>query len=164
MTQVNFTVDKCPYLFRIHNLTLHKFACICAGVFVAFPLWPATVRTLECYLSALLKKTTLFSAHCVILLAWLHKLCLPVIELRTLRPGKLSSTTVFIVFRIIHCSCWLRSKAEHEDDRRKGRTYMTQKRGQIKYTMLTLRLLMSYIYGAPILDVSRSHTTTQHSR
>ena len=31
-------------------------------------------------------------------------------------------------------------------------------------TYLTLRLLMSYIYGAPILDVSRSHTTTQHSR
>jgi len=29
---------------------------------------------------------------------------------------------------------------------------------------LTLRQLMSYIYGAPILDVSRSHTTTQHSR
>jgi len=29
---------------------------------------------------------------------------------------------------------------------------------------LTLRRLMSYIYGALILDVSRSHTTTQHSR
>ena len=29
---------------------------------------------------------------------------------------------------------------------------------------LTLRLLMSYIYGAHILDVSRSHTPTQHSR
>jgi hypothetical protein len=29
---------------------------------------------------------------------------------------------------------------------------------------LTLRLLMSYIYGAPILDASRSHTATQHSR
>jgi len=29
---------------------------------------------------------------------------------------------------------------------------------------LTLRWQMSYIYGAPILDVSRSHTTTQHSR
>ena len=31
---------------------------------------------------------------------------------------------------------------------------------------LTLRRLMSYIYiyGAPILDVCRSHTTTQHSR
>ena len=36
-----------------------------------------------------------------------------------------------------------------------------------KITGLTLRLLMSYIYiyiyGAPILDVSRSHTTTHHS-
>ena len=31
-------------------------------------------------------------------------------------------------------------------------------------TTLTLRRLMSYIYGAPILDVSRSHTTTHHSR
>ena len=31
-------------------------------------------------------------------------------------------------------------------------------------SLLTLRLLMSYIYGAHILDVSRSHTTTQHSR
>ena len=30
--------------------------------------------------------------------------------------------------------------------------------------LLTLRLLMSYIYGVPILDVSRSHTTTHHSR
>ena len=29
---------------------------------------------------------------------------------------------------------------------------------------LSFRLLKSYIYGAPILDVSRSHTTTQHSR
>ena len=33
-----------------------------------------------------------------------------------------------------------------------------------KMYWLTLRRLMSYIYGAPILDVSRSHTTTQHSR
>ena len=32
------------------------------------------------------------------------------------------------------------------------------------FKLLTLRRLMSYIYGAPILDVSRSHTTTQHSR
>ena len=39
--------------------------------------------------------------------------------------------------------------------------------GHIKYTnwsRLTFRRLMSYIYAAPILDVSRSHTTTQHSR
>jgi len=35
---------------------------------------------------------------------------------------------------------------------------------RIRYHTLTLRWLMSYIYGAPILDVSRSHTTTQHSR
>jgi len=32
------------------------------------------------------------------------------------------------------------------------------------HTFLTLRRLMSYIYGTPILDVSRSHTTKQHSR
>ena len=35
---------------------------------------------------------------------------------------------------------------------------------RIKVKSLTFRRLMSYIYGAPILDVSRSHTTTQHSR
>ena len=35
---------------------------------------------------------------------------------------------------------------------------------RIRVKSLSFRLLMSYIYGAPILDVSRSHTTTQHSR
>jgi len=35
---------------------------------------------------------------------------------------------------------------------------------RIRVKLLTFRLLMSYIYGAPVLDVSRSHTTTQHSR
>ena len=35
---------------------------------------------------------------------------------------------------------------------------------RIRVKLLTIRLLMSYIYGTPILDVSRSHTTTQHSR
>ena len=35
---------------------------------------------------------------------------------------------------------------------------------RIRVKSLTFRQLMSYIYGAPILDVSRSHTTTQHSR
>ena len=34
---------------------------------------------------------------------------------------------------------------------------------RIRVKSLTLRLLI-YIHGAPILDVSRSHTTTQHSR
>jgi len=37
------------------------------------------------------------------------------------------------------------------------------KSAQVTFT-LTLRSLTLYIYGAPILDVSRSHTTTQHSR
>ena len=35
---------------------------------------------------------------------------------------------------------------------------------RIRVKSLTIRLLMSYIYGAPIRDVSRSHTTTHHSR
>ena len=37
---------------------------------------------------------------------------------------------------------------------------------RIRVKLLTFRLLMSYIYiyRAPILDVSRSHTTTQHIR
>ena len=35
---------------------------------------------------------------------------------------------------------------------------------RIRVKLLTFRRLMSYIYGAPILDVSRPHTMTQHSR
>jgi len=35
---------------------------------------------------------------------------------------------------------------------------------RIRVKLLTFRRLMSHIYGAPILDVSRSHTRTQHSR
>jgi len=35
---------------------------------------------------------------------------------------------------------------------------------RIRVKSLTLRLLMTYIYGTPVLDVSRSHTTTHHSR
>jgi len=35
---------------------------------------------------------------------------------------------------------------------------------RIRVKLLTFMRLMSYIYGVPILDVSRSHTTTQHSR
>ena len=35
---------------------------------------------------------------------------------------------------------------------------------RIMVKSLPLRLLMSYTYGAHILDVSRSHTTTHHSR
>ena len=32
---------------------------------------------------------------------------------------------------------------------------------RIRVKLLTFRLLMSYIHGAPILDVSRSHTTAE---
>ena len=35
---------------------------------------------------------------------------------------------------------------------------------RIRVKLLILRRLTSYIYEAPILDVSRSHTTTYHSR
>ena len=49
-----------------------------------------------------------------------------------------------------------------ERERERNRDIMD--RGAATVTSLTLRRLMSYIYGAPILDVSRSHTTTQHSR
>jgi len=35
---------------------------------------------------------------------------------------------------------------------------------RIRVKLLTFRLLLSYIHAAPILDVSRSHKTTQHSR
>ena len=35
---------------------------------------------------------------------------------------------------------------------------------RIRVKLLTFRRLMSYIYGAPIFDVSRSHTTTHHTR
>jgi len=35
---------------------------------------------------------------------------------------------------------------------------------RVRVKSLTLKLLMSYIYAVPILDVSRSHTTTHHSR
>ena len=40
----------------------------------------------------------------------------------------------------------------------------TERHRVTSHKILTLRRLMSYIYGAPILDVSRSHTTTHHSR
>ena len=41
--------------------------------------------------------------------------------------------------------------------------YLTTSEWLLEITSLTLKRLMSYIYGAPILDVSRSHTTTQQS-
>jgi len=53
----------------------------------------------------------------------------------------------------------------YEDSRRRNGSNYENNQQDVVYR-LTLRRLMSYIYiyGAPILDVSRSHTTTQHSR
>jgi len=70
------------------------------------------------------------------------------------------------------------SSGDDSDHVREGRGYVstgipnmvglsrsfTDHTGRCRSSSLTLRRLMSYIYGAPILDVSRSHTTTQHSR
>jgi len=55
---------------------------------------------------------------------------------------------------LLHFDAWLYTGCARRNVPDFGRAFL----------MLTLRWLMSYIYGAPILDVSRSHTTTQHSR
>ena len=66
---------------------------------------------------------------------------------------------------------WSRRRTTGGDSRtqgkagRDGEMFAGDSKGPRQFTVcLTLRRLMSYIYGAPILDVSRSHTTTQHSR
>ena len=47
----------------------------------------------------------------------------------------------------------------------KLRTNYQRKIGPISRTgNYSIGYIYIYIYGAPILDVSRSHTTTQHSR
>jgi len=60
----------------------------------------------------------------------------------------------------------LEIKVQKYDIRQGHRNYCMQEKTDqaVGFTALTLRRLMSYIYGAPILDVSRSHTTTHHSR
>ena len=79
------------------------------------------------------------------------------------------------VLRVVHMDCYW-----HEDHWSWSRKHTKKKMWRVLILLrypsfllyspfflvlnLTLRRLMSYIYGAPILDVSRSHTTTQHSR
>ena len=57
------------------------------------------------------------------------------------------------VINLRSCCIWLVDLFEMYDDAR-----------TCKLQTLTLGFLMSYIYGAHNLDVSRSHTTTHHSR
>ena len=66
---------------------------------------------------------------------------------------------------------WHQGIVQHNKDvaywtllRQEGDTFSVRYDCSLINARLTLRLLMSYIYGAPILDVSRSHTTTHHSR
>ena len=72
------------------------------------------------------------------------------------------------------CNLTSDQESERKYHKHKSRLLQPHKRASLTTTYclitavikspLTLRVLMSYIYGAPILDVSRSHTTTQHSR
>ena len=69
------------------------------------------------------------------------------------RPRRRWEDNIRMDLREVGCGCvdWM----ELAQDRDRWRALVSA---------LTLRRLMSYIYGATILDVSRSHTTTQHSR
>ena len=81
------------------------------------------------------------------------------VQFRLLMMGGVSPKTCWasykygiIKFWYVIASCWIFLYKFYYDARIHERQ------------ALTLRRLMSYIYGAPIPDVSRSHTTTQHSR
>ena len=76
------------------------------------------------------------------------------------RRNRGHQNVVFIV------TCWNTSNSA-SDRRNRGHqnvVFILDVQLPTSLFLLTLRWLMSYIYGAPILDVSRSHTTTQHSR
>jgi hypothetical protein len=61
-----------------------------------------------------------------------------------------------LTLKVLHFICYLLALLAHD--------FLHVSRIRVK--SLTLRLLMAYIYiyEAPILDVSRSQTATQHSR
>ena len=69
-----------------------------------------------------------------------------------------SHISFFVCVYVLHFSLFIVKFSNTQQPRN------LQTRHHERLSFLTLRLLMSYIYGAPILDVSRSHTTTQHSR
>jgi len=96
-----------------------------------------------------------------------------------LKSDKVKSTAYLSAVYVFHCSLTKEEVYEialrhgthkvRRWNKTKGHVNMCSRdryghsTGSIR-SRLTLRRLMSYIYGAPILDVSRSHTTTQHSR
>jgi len=67
-------------------------------------------------------------------------------------------------YRILKATCKLRGGTDLGRLPAVTRTSRYTRKCLLQFIGLTLRWLMSYIYGTPILDVSRSHTTTQHSR
>jgi len=70
---------------------------------------------------------------------------------------------VYIKIRRTHKIC--RPHNEHMLGQVLSETYhVAYASATLLYAELTLRQLMLYTYGAPILDVSRSHTTTHHGR
>ena len=84
----------------------------------------------------------------------LHHVLIYYLLLRDVSASFLGHYSLFIIHihRLRQCFIWRNVKPRRLD----ATNYIS--------VYLTLRLLMSYKYGAPILDVSRSHTTTQHSR
>ena len=85
------------------------------------------------------------------------------------RNCKERAQTLLLIFGnklvLVYCAVvWVREKRVIISN---SSAWTRQGGGKIKGRFerkLTLRRLMSCIYGAPILDVSRSHTTRQHSR
>ena len=68
------------------------------------------------------------------------------------------------IMDIVMCLQTTNKNQEDAPNRCSNFPFNPLKTSNFLFNPLTLRWLMSYIYGAPILDVSISHTTTQHSR
>jgi len=100
-----------------------------------------------------------------LLVSWSRKgRAIPLIPLWVARPVQSLNACTRVHFKPLNAElnpiCYLLALLTHHF------LYVSR----IRVKLLTLRLLMSYIYiyiyiyRAPILDVSRSHTTTHHSR
>jgi len=79
---------------------------------------------------------------------------------------KQPSKTKFFWWNAFLMMMHLKERCAHGSEQQPQEFHAADLQGLVKRCdkCLTLTRLMSYIYGAPILDVSRSHTTTQHSR
>jgi hypothetical protein len=89
---------------------------------------------------------------------------LSILEIRSSRGPYCDSDHYLVVAKIKQRQAVRKQAAQNFDVDRFSLRKLNELEIRQQYEILTLRRLMSYIYGAPILDVSRSHTTTQHSR